>query len=280
MLWGLERPFSLAVLLSNTYLPVIRPAGVQMLDVDALGEGARADLGHLASVPHLCQLRITRCFFWGPSIASLAGQLTWLDLSHCPQASAGLLEGVGKLHRLQVLNLTDCKGLTDVLLLSLSGLDQLEHLSLSSCPGLDVSRPPPPPPPPNRPWGPPGGLPPSLLPLTHSDLPFSHSNSLQSMPSLTGVDQLEHLSPSSCPRLDMSIAPPPPPPPGVRWASSTLGHIHFNVPFMYSKAFKRVLCCGMVHICLTDFNVLLLSVRGVDQLEHLSLRSCPGLVLV
>ncbi len=128
-----------------------------MLDVDALGDAAETDLGHLAALTRLSQLRITRCFFWGPSMASLAGQLTWLDLSHCPLASTGLLEAVGKLHRLRALNLTDCKGLKDVLLLCLVDLQRLQQLSLSSCPGLQVRfgltkcMPPPPPPPPLSP---------------------------------------------------------------------------------------------------------------------------------
>ena len=112
-----------------------------MLDTDALGDAEGSDLGHLASLPKLCQLRVTRCLFWGPSIASLALQLTWLDLSHSPLVNSGLLEAVGKLRRLQALNLSGCKGLKDVLLLCLSGLDRLQHLCLSSCAGLDVSAP-------------------------------------------------------------------------------------------------------------------------------------------
>ncbi|KAK9839085.1 hypothetical protein WJX74_009201 [Apatococcus lobatus] len=110
---------------------------LQMLDVDALGDAEGSDLGHLTSLPKLCQLRVTRCLFWGPSLAALALQLTWLDLSHSPFVNSGLLEAVGKLRRLQALNLSGCKGLQDVLLLCLSGLHQLQHLCLSSCAGLD-----------------------------------------------------------------------------------------------------------------------------------------------
>ena len=118
----------------------------QMLDLDALGDAEESDLGHLTSLPRLRQLRVTRCLFWGPSIASLALQLTWLDLSSSPAISTGLLEAVGKLRCLQALNLSGCKGLTDMLLLCLSGLHHLQHLCLSSCAGLHVRKSPPPPP--------------------------------------------------------------------------------------------------------------------------------------